>query len=301
MESWHSYPKVYALGHPAIKSLLNGPVHIEEKVDGSQFSFGVFDNRVMCRSRGQVLNVDAPEKMFVEAVRVVMDLQHELRNGWTYRAEYLQKPKHNTLCYDRIPANHLILFDINTGQEQYLSYEDKAEEAERLGLDVVPKLADSMGSMDDLKDLLERKSVLGGAMIEGVVVKNYTQFSPDGKACIGKYVSEKFKEIHQGDWKDRNPNRADIIERLANTYRTPARWSKAVQHMRESGRLLDDPKDIGVLIKEVGLDVLAECKDDIASALFQWAWPQLNRKIVAGLPEWYKQELASDQFKEYVP
>ena len=37
-----SYPKIYSLGHAAILDLLDGRVIVEEKVDGSQFSFGLF-------------------------------------------------------------------------------------------------------------------------------------------------------------------------------------------------------------------------------------------------------------------
>lgn len=33
MESWHSYPSIYNLGHKAIESLLTVPVLVEEKVD----------------------------------------------------------------------------------------------------------------------------------------------------------------------------------------------------------------------------------------------------------------------------
>jgi hypothetical protein len=44
MTSWHSYPKLYAMGHRAIADLLLDDVIVQEKVDGSQFSFGLFDN-----------------------------------------------------------------------------------------------------------------------------------------------------------------------------------------------------------------------------------------------------------------
>jgi hypothetical protein len=40
MSSWHSYSSIYALGHKALAELFMEPVLIEEKVDGSQFSFG---------------------------------------------------------------------------------------------------------------------------------------------------------------------------------------------------------------------------------------------------------------------
>ena len=41
--SWHSYPSIFALGHRALAELFLDPVVVEEKVDGSQFSFGLFE------------------------------------------------------------------------------------------------------------------------------------------------------------------------------------------------------------------------------------------------------------------
>ena len=138
-DSWHSYPSIYALGHRAVADLLTGPVNVEEKVDGSQFSWCVDDaGEIRCRSKCATLNVDAPEKMFTAAVATVKSLAGLLTPGWTYRAEFLGKPKHNALAYDRMPKAHLIVFDINDGHESYLSYAAKHEEAERLGLECVP-------------------------------------------------------------------------------------------------------------------------------------------------------------------
>ena len=41
-DSWHSFPSVYAVGHAALADLFLDDVIVEEKVDGSQFSFGLF-------------------------------------------------------------------------------------------------------------------------------------------------------------------------------------------------------------------------------------------------------------------
>ena len=60
----HSYPSIYAVGHKYLAELFNGPVVIEEKIDGSQFSFGVYDGVLKIRSKGQEIFPDAPEKMF---------------------------------------------------------------------------------------------------------------------------------------------------------------------------------------------------------------------------------------------
>jgi len=308
MSSWTSYPKIYNLGHPAIADLFADPVIVEEKVDGSQFSFGmIFDaqenvHRLRVRSRGAELNIEAPDKMFAAGVAVAQELAPILAPGWTYRCEYLAKPKHNTLAYDRIPAKHLILFDVATGPEEYLSRRGKEEAAASLGLEVVPLIFDdSVDGFDVFRSFLGRTSILGGQKIEGVVVKNYVRFGRDAKPLMGKFVSESFREAHGADWKERHPGYKDIVQRIVEKYRTPARWMKAVQHLREAGALLDDPKDIGNLFREVHRDFDEECREAATATLYGWAEANIKRGVTAGLAEWYKDELLKKQFSVYVP
>lgn len=301
MESWHSYPKVYNLGHPAIAELLKDDVIAEEKVDGSQFSFGLFDHPeegevIRCRSKGAQLNIVAPDKMFQRAVDTVTSLRPLLHKGWTYRCEYLQKPKHNSLAYDRVPEKHLIVFDVNPAYETYLPYGEKRTEAERIGLECVALL--TSGTITDaaeVREFLERTSALGGQPIEGVVIKNYTRFGRDAKALMGKFVSEKFKEIHAGEWKKSNPKQGDILERLIEKYKTPARWEKSYQHLREAGKIEYAAKDIGQIMKEVPEDILEECREAIKGELFNWAWSHIRRGVTGGLPQWYKEKLLERQ------
>jgi hypothetical protein len=294
----HSYPTVFQIGHAMIKDLFSGPVVVEEKVDGSQFSFGLVDGELMCRSKGKQLILDAPEKMFARAVATVRELAPLLHPGWVYRGEYLQSPKHNTLTYDRVPARHIIGFDICPGLEEYLTPAGKRAEFTRLGLECVPLLYDGVvDSLEMFNSFLERVSVLGGCKIEGVVVKNYALMTNEKKAAMGKYVSEGFKEIHSGEWRKSNPTQSDIVEQLVERYKTPARWQKAAQHLAEDGRLDGSPRDIGPLMVEVPEDVKKECEDEIKELLFAHFWPKVRRGITAGLADWYKQELAKRAFE----
>lgn len=303
LDSWHSYPSTFALGHRALAELLLDPVLVEEKVDGSQFSFGVFQGDdglyLRCRSKGAELNLIAPEKMFLPGIEMAQALTTVLRVGWTYRGEFLAKPKHNALAYDRVPRRHVILFDINPAHESYLSWDEKAEEAARLGLDVVPRLF--CGMLTDvgvLRDLLAATSILGGQKVEGVVVKNYARFGLDKKVLIGKFVSEAFKEVHAAEWKAANPKSGDIVEMLIRQYKTPARWAKAVQHLREVGQIEDSPRDIGLLMREMPADIERDATEEIKERLFAWAWPKIRRGVCAGMPEWYKERLLERQFTE---
>jgi len=296
--SWHSYPSIYSLGHKNVQDIFQEDVLIEEKIDGSQFSFGVFGGELKCRSKGAMLNMDAPEKMFSKAAETVKLLLPDLKDGWTYRGEYLQKPKHNALVYDRTPSQNIILFDINTGEEEYLSCEDKKLEAERLGLEVVPRLFHGkVNSPDGILSFLKTESILGGQKVEGVVVKNYARFGVDKKALMGKYVSEEFKEVHNREWKNSNPNGGDVIQNMILAYRTEARWNKALMHLKEKALIDGSPKDIGLLIPECKADILKECEEEIKEKLFSWAKDKILRGCIAGLPEWYKKLLLESNFE----
>lgn len=306
MTSWHQYPSIYNLGHKYLSELLLDPVLVEEKLDGSQISFGIFigtDSQpyLRVRSKGAELNILAPDNMFKLGVEFIQSIQHKLMLGWTYRGEYLRKPKHNALAYERTPVNNIAIFDINYGEEAYLPYDEKRREAERIGLEVVPQL--HYGMVEDLqhfRTLLDTTSYLGGQKIEGVVVKNYNRYGMDKKVLLGKFVSEGYKEVHKSEWKTSNPTKQDVIELLVRELKTPARWNKAIQHMRDAGTLQDAPQDIGLLMKEVPLDIQKEEEQYIKDKLFEWAWPHIRRGVTNGLPEWYKEQLLAKQFEKEV-
>jgi hypothetical protein len=239
-----------------------------------------------------MIDLEAPG-MFAAGVDVVRQLflADYLTPGHTYRGEYLSKPKHNTLAYSRVPNGHIILFDVDMGYEDYLTPDEVARDAEYLGLEYVPTWRrDSQPTIEEIKAWAGVVSILGGPR-EGIVIKNYGQLGSDHKTLMGKYVNETFKESHASDWKKRNPGKADMMIRLVETYKTDARWEKAVQHLREQGELQEAPQDIGPLIREIQTDVLNECEDEIKEILFAHYWKDLSRQLTGGFPEWYKNRL----------
>lgn len=302
------YPSIFNLGHKAVADIFKEPVLVQEKVDGSQISFKkewnpeTLSHVLKVRSKGAQLVIEAPDKMFARGVDEIKSVEPLLIAGWTYRGEYLAKPKHNTLAYDRVPSKNIVIFDIDRGEEDYADPPMVKIEAERLGFEVVPSFTETITSALDLRALLDQASFLGGQKVEGLVVKNYQRFDPKTKhVLMAKFVSEAFKESHGMEWKATNPSKADVVAMLISSLKTSARWSKAVQHLRESGQLEDSPRDIALLFKEVPLDVKQECGDLIKDKLFEWAWPQIQRGITAGLAEWYKERLLEKQFDIEAP
>jgi hypothetical protein len=292
----HSYPKVYAVGHRAVSELFLDDVLVEEKIDGSQFSFSRTGDRIAMRSRGQEVFPEKPD-MFGAACKSAAELSERLHDGWVYRAEYIMKPKHNVLAYQRVPKFNLILFDINTGEECYLSREEKDAEAERIGMEIVPLMySGPVSTPEDIYAFLKRESILGGP-VEGVVIKNYKRFGIDKKVLMGKFVTESFKETHNKEWKANNPTIADVVERIIVSLRSEVRWAKSVQRMRDAGRLAHEPKDIGLLLKEIQADIKAEELDFIRDKLMEFALPRVLRASTTGFPEWYKRQLLESAFK----
>lgn len=71
----NSIPKIYTLGTRFNAAIFDGPVVIQEKVDGSQFSFKYEDGVLQCRSKGQLITGDPG--MFKQAVETATRLATE--------------------------------------------------------------------------------------------------------------------------------------------------------------------------------------------------------------------------------
>lgn len=296
-----NYGKIWNLGHIAVQELFDDPVSVQEKVDGSQFSFGVFDGVPMFRSKRAVLHYGTSDSLFGLAVVTAMDLINagRLVDGWTYRAEAITKPKHNTLAYDRIPHGGIILYDVDRGEQDYCDPETLKIVADAIGVECVPEFfTGTIGDAEQLRDLLDRVSYLGGPTIEGIVIKNYSKFGPDGKTLMGKWVSDEFREKNKTDFASRNPTKTDSIQKIVEIFCNENRWRKAVQHLQEEGKLELTPRDIGGLVVEVQNDILDEDVDEIKELLFKAFWPTIKRGVTRGLPEWYKGDylLSQQQF-----
>jgi len=290
-----SYPKVWNMGHPAIADLFSGPVIVQEKVDGSQFSFGAVDGELFTRSRR--VEVFEAAGIFSGAVTTAR-LLHEGKNlvdGWIYRAEALQKPKHNTIEYGRVPRGNIVLFDIDRGLEDRVVPEELASIAGTMNIESVPLLYEGeVESVEFLEGLLDRESFLGGAQIEGVVAKNQHSWGHDGKMLMGKVVRTDFQEMNRKTHAKRS--RVDVVAGLVEMLSNEARYTKAVQRLRDDGSLTGEPKDIGPLIREVQRDIEIEAVETIKSSLYDHFRKDILRGASRGVPAWYKQQLIEQQF-----
>lgn len=297
-----AFPKIFAIGTDYIKTIFDNDVEITEKIDGSQFVFGRIDgSELLIRSKGQQIFPENPDKMFRLAVDYVMSIEEKVENNMVFYCEYLNKPKHNTLAYSRVPLNNLILFGIADNTDKFYSYDEIVAWAKILKIEAVPLIYKGrIEKADELFGLIERESILGNSKIEGVVVKNYSQPFLLGSQPIpimaGKYVSEAFKEVHQKTWSKEQTSKGKF-DVFKDGFRTDARWEKSIQHLRDNGELENSPRDIGKLIKAIQEDIAEEEKENIKNFLYKEFAPEIFRYSTAGFPEWYKKKLAESSFE----
>jgi len=295
-----AFPKIFPIGSPHIPHLLHDEVEVTEKIDGSQFVFGVVGGELQIRSKGAYIVPEAPNSMFKEGVDYVVSIAHMLPNNHVFYGEYLQKPKHNVLAYDKIPCNHIALFAVSTVDGKFFDRWDEINWfAQYIGVSTVPLLyKGKVSDAEQLSNLLDTVSILGGQKIEGIVVKNYTPFLLGGQVInvtSGKYVSEAFKEVHRKEW-SREHTSGGKWQTFCAMYNSEARWHKAIQHLAEKGELESTPRDIGKLIKEIQDDITAEEKQTIMEMLWRLHKDDVMRQAIRGFPEWYKQELMKGAF-----
>ena len=287
-----AYPKIFTIGQDYIKDIFNEDVEVTEKIDGSQIAWAKIDETLYVRSKGQMLYIENAEKMFAAGIEYLHSIKDKMPDRIVCYGEYLQKPKHNALAYSRIPKNNIILFGM-IGTDD-LVQENIDPYAELLDLERVPVLyRGKINTIEHLLSFFDRESILGGSKIEGVVVKNFfRRFLLGGQPMplmAGKVVSEAFKETHREKW-GQNTGKGQF-ETFKESFRTEARWQKAIQHLQERGQLENAPKDIGALVKEVQQDILTEETESIKNWLFKEFKPEILRKSTAGLPEYYKKKL----------
>ena len=223
-------------------------------------------------------------------------------NTITLFFEYLSKPKQNTIFYERVPKNNIILFDMMLN-DKYVNRKCTEEFAKKFDLEIVPLLwsGDGKNFTDDVyHELLEHKSILGHdkkgyQKIEGIVIKNYLKYYNvsefpylEGMWMACKIVNEDFKE------KNKITNKSNNLDTIKQSLISPNRWQKAYQYLEEKGELKHEMGDMAKLAPRVKEDIRDEEKEEIKEQLWKLFGPNIMAASLRGLAEWYGRKLAEE-------
>lgn len=307
------YGKVMSWGSKTIEPFVRSDtkIVIQEKIDGSHFSFGSINGELWMRSKNidiffnaanggvkiatknrvEVYSADNIPGDYAASIATAVRLHDEglLPDKWIFRCEAMRGPKHVSLAYDRAPTGNLVLFDIDRsgGADDYLPVEALKEWADRLGVECVITLYEGARLTNtQIRAFLNTESALGGPKIEGLVIKpvdvpfnDPRAYDREGRRMIGKLLRKDFEEVDHNKRKNSTRPTNDIVGRICDSLATEARWRKAVQRLREEGDLHGTPKDIGPLIRSIQVDVHEEEADNIAAALYDHHRQTLFREV----------------------
>ncbi len=288
--------------------LLEGKIVVSEKYDGSQFRIEVDrEGTIRVGSKkvdelaiieGDELTILKEQKMFLTAIQRVYELRENIRktlNKYFFNkeplltevylfAEYLERQKHNVLVYGRVPKNNLVLFDIilvSNGMVRKVEKDDdgvwyKHKVADEIGIEKEWIMYEGEWKEGMLKEFLNKESSLGKEKVEGIIIKNYNKTYPVdmlstksyfGFHLVGKWVREDFKEKLNKEWnvKKKMESMQGIIEALL----TEARLNKAIQHLKEEGKIQNEKRDLAHLIPEFIEDIIDEERQWIEKQLWK--------------------------------
>jgi hypothetical protein len=248
------------------------------KLDGSQCSFAWCadkpegDRLVMfCGSSFCIDNCT-----FIEAKKILTMLSETgiLNPKLMYHGEFISKPQHNVVVYERIPRYYIALYDIQEIETKRWFNEDEIqEECNRTGFEktqcfwdnrtckgtagfLVNETNSTNGKVNDpiafaelIIDAIEKgllTSTLGGKNIEGTVFKHRTYYNIDKKITTcrkRKYVTKQFKEKQKKKGKKLSAPKVKVseyIDWIGHFWDVPARFRKAYQRLRDSDRTLEE-------------------------------------------------------------
>ena len=283
MQTDLKFPKIYRLGHKDVKDILDGPVEVTEKIDGSQISFGIIEKKLVVRSKNTEINPADVPNQFINSYQSIQRIFSEgrLEDGYFYYGEAVRGLRHNVITYARIPKGYIALYSVRkpdgTFEPDFKVIENTANS---FGIDPVPLKHLGTISVQELEDILKQDSFYGPRM-EGLVIKSSRK-----KFEMAKLVRDDYKEVSRHVIKNSLPLEQRITE-LFLQYKTNARWDKAIQHYLDAGNSPDDKLVIPSLIKEVTQDILTEEGETIKNDLFAFFRKQFIRTVTEGLADYY--------------
>jgi hypothetical protein len=267
--NFREYPKIHRLGKEETDGILNGPVTVQEKVDGANISIWLGDDgEVHCGSRGRELPSDDVFNGFPKYVRSNEKIKDFLLQNPTMRlyGEWLVK---HTITYPETAYRKIYLFDLFDDAHNYFYEQSEVQKlAKDLGLEFPHIFVDArVVTIDDIKEFVGKSMIPNAARGEGVVIKPLDFKNKWGDHVYAKMVHEQFKEANAIVFGGNNKNSETYHEMyFVNKFATLGRVQKIMNKLQpELNKRLDMHNTS---------EIVGRCVHDMFT---EEAWEMLNR------------------------
>ena len=275
----------------------NANWYIQEKVDGSQFSFYNDGKTLRFFNRGKkkLPPYAGPFKRTANA------LSHlDFPTGVVFHGEAIGSRQHNVLTYGRMPRYGFVLFGAER-DNKHLTPSELTKLAKETDLELAPIIYvnkdESVDPYEKICELMQERlqSFLGGDA-EGMVLKHLSYTNSKGEVCASKFkfVYPKFQEVHKNKRTKHVETVDGFLEGLVTWFPLQPRLSKAAFRLRDNGKIdidSDDPETRrrnGTRVKrELRRDLEKECEQLIKDELWVFFSKRILDAAVEGAVEEY--------------
>lgn len=229
---FRTYPKIHRLGKEETDGILDGPVTIQEKVDGANVSIWYDNGEIKCGSRTRELGDDE----FNGFTAYVKEHEENLKRFFeivpTVRlyGEWLVK---HTITYPDEAYKRVYLYDMyDDSTDEYYPQRYVKTTAQALGFEY-PHIfvEEEVLTEEKIKEYVGLSTI--GASGEGVVIKRQGFKNKWGNHCYAKLVTEHFKESNAIVFGGNNKHSETYWEMyVVNKYCTMSRVTKIMQKLQ---------------------------------------------------------------------
>lgn len=272
---FYKYRKVQRLGKEETDGILEGTVHIQEKVDGANTSIWLDENKVIkMGSRTRTLGEEEFNGFvpYVKGHNGIIELL-AYHPEWRLYGEWLVR---HTIAYKETAYKKWYMFDIFDSEKmQFLSSPEVNKVAEEYGIETVPYLGVFENpTIDQLKELMDKSAF--GDRGEGIVMKNMDFVSKFGDLEYAKLVTESFKEDNGVTFGGNNKYSDSYWEMyVVNKYMTLARIQKIMAKIQPEVNRRLDMQHVPRIMGTAYHDMITEEAWEIANKV-----PSLDYKVL---------------------
>lgn len=294
------YPKIHRLGKEETEGILEGEVHIEEKIDGANVSIWIDNGEIQCGTRNN--HITEGFNGFVDYVR----------NDKSFKALFAELPDvrlygewlvRHTIAYKETNYKQFYLFDITSRHPD--GWDPEAQEcfwekskvhtiAEYYGLKTPAYHGSIMNPTEQQLQQWVGHSTLGDKG-EGVVLKNHSFRDKFGNHNYAKIVTESFKEDNGITFGGNNKHSDTYWELyVVNKYMTLARIEKIMNKLQPIIDKKLDLEHIPRISNTAYHDMLTEEIWEIAGKVQALDFNILKRVAMKKAVQIYKDVLTGD-------
>jgi hypothetical protein len=285
----NKYTHIERLKNPEVNGILIGEIFCYPKLDGANASVELIDEKIVCRSRKQILNAENTLKGFLN---YCIENSSNFSQLYNFFREYPNiiifgewLIPHSIKNYKNDAWNKFYIFDFyDKLSESYLDFEECREIFSPLlsNFDFVPLIGNysNLDSVEKLISLCEENNyLLESGKCEGIVIKNYSFVNKYGRTPFAKLINEKLTTTKE-KVSNLNNLEVEIIDKFLSK-----------EYLLKEINKVDEPhKKIGYLISTISEEFI---RDYILEIISKYKYPNINFKKL-------KQEIAQRLVREII-